>query len=961
MLDETRRQQIESYLAKKWFGEGAGVGNLLPATAVTLSNGGALDLGGVNFQTIASLSSTDGAGSQILLGTAALTVGDATSTTFDGAVSGFGSLVKQGSGTLTLSGNNTYSGGTAVNDGIVKIGGRNQLPGTGGITLASGTTLMTDAANVANTQDISSTITLNGGTLAAGTGTPAQNFNGGNPVGPWGNYHLAPGASIHAGNNTTSIISAMLGVNGTGGYTPIQVDGGSTLHISGNITGVSYVSWGAFSKSGDGTLLLTGYNKATSQGMIVSAGTVEFSTNSLPTNLRANGGPAGYSADIQGNATLRWASGNTQDISFENGSSQIRIGDGVTATFDTNGNNVTLATAFDLGAGQTGALTKTGAGTLTLSAANSYTGPPPSTAARCASAMAPRPTNLADAADVIVAPGAMLHLDYSGTDQIDGLWVDGLQMPPGVYSSTSGFITGSGTLTVTTGPAANYAAWSGRGIHNLAGGPSDDGDNDTIPNLLEYVLGGNPRAASNGILPTATASSGNLVFTFRRIHSSTTDTTQVFQHGTDLSGWTDVPVVAGGMVAIQPDTPQAGTDTVTITVPAGTEPRIFGRLKVLRPAVTRINHPEPTPARMKSFRKRILALALALTASASMALPASAEETAAQRDTRMEWWREARFGMFIHWGLYAVPAGDYKASTSTGIGEWIMNTAKIPVAEYAQFAKQFNPVKFNADEWVAHRQGRRHEVHRHHRQTSRRLRHVRLQASSDSTSSTPRRSSATRSRNSPTPAKAGHQARRSITRRRRTGATRAVAAWRRPLGPGPGRQIRRVYLDKIAMPQVRELLANYGPAVLWWDTPSDMTPRATPRISAMSCKLQPGIIINNRLGGGVHGDTETPEQDIPANGFPGRDWETCMTMNDTWGYKTNDKTEVHRDPDPQPDRHRQQGRQLPAQRRSDRRGCNPQGADRTAEGTRRVDDGQWRGDLRHLRRALCPKRPPGAA
>lgn len=178
----------------------------------------------------------------------------------------------------------------------------------------------------------------------------------------------------------------------------------------------------------------------------------------------------------------------------------------------------------------------------------------------------------------------MLHLDYSGTDVIGGLWVDGLQMPPGVYSSSSGFITGSGTLTVATGlPSADYAAWSRRGIHNLAGGPSAADDDDTIPNLLEYVLGGNPRSASSGILPTATASSGNHVFNFRRIHSTSADTTQVFQYGTDLSGWTDVPVITGGLVAIQPDTPQAATDTVTITVPEGTESRIFGRLKVSAP------------------------------------------------------------------------------------------------------------------------------------------------------------------------------------------------------------------------------------------------------------------------------------------------------------------------------------------------------------------------------------------
>src|SRR5215813_2932482 len=76
-------------------------------------------------------------------------------------------------------------------------------------------------------------------------------------------------------------------------------------------------------------------------------------------------------------------------------------------------------------------------------------------------------------------------------------------------------------------------------------------------------------------------------------------------------------------------------------------------------------------------------------------------ETKAERDQRMKWWREARFGMFIHWGLYAVPAGEYKGQRSARIGEWIMEWANIPRSEYEKFAAQFNPVKFNAAEWVA--------------------------------------------------------------------------------------------------------------------------------------------------------------------------------------------------------------------------------------------------------------------
>jgi len=68
-------------------------------------------------------------------------------------------------------------------------------------------------------------------------------------------------------------------------------------------------------------------------------------------------------------------------------------------------------------------------------------------------------------------------------------------------------------------------------------------------------------------------------------------------------------------------------------------------------------------------------------------------------DLRMEWWRQARFGMFIHWGLYAVPAGEYQGKQVKGIGEWIMSKANIPRDEYEKYAPQFNPTKFDADAW----------------------------------------------------------------------------------------------------------------------------------------------------------------------------------------------------------------------------------------------------------------------
>src|SRR3982751_3490315 len=70
------------------------------------------------------------------------------------------------------------------------------------------------------------------------------------------------------------------------------------------------------------------------------------------------------------------------------------------------------------------------------------------------------------------------------------------------------------------------------------------------------------------------------------------------------------------------------------------------------------------------------------------------------KEKRLEWFREVKYGMFIHWGLYAIPAGEWNGRRSLGLGEWIMNRAQIPVKEYETLAAKFNPVKFNAEEWV---------------------------------------------------------------------------------------------------------------------------------------------------------------------------------------------------------------------------------------------------------------------
>ena len=97
------------------------------------------------------------------------------------------------------------------------------------------------------------------------------------------------------------------------------------------------------------------------------------------------------------------------------------------------------------------------------------------------------------------------------------------------------------------------------------------------------------------------------------------------------------------------------------------------------------------------------------------------------------------------------------------------------------------------------------------------------------------------------------------------------------------------YIQTTAAPQVREILSNYGTiSELWFDMAVNMNSAMADQILCVVKATQPGVLINNRLGGGCNGDFNTPEQYIPSTGYPGRDWETCMTINDTWGFKNQD-------------------------------------------------------------------------
>ncbi|MGN6370414.1 MAG: alpha-L-fucosidase [Phycisphaerae bacterium] len=268
------------------------------------------------------------------------------------------------------------------------------------------------------------------------------------------------------------------------------------------------------------------------------------------------------------------------------------------------------------------------------------------------------------------------------------------------------------------------------------------------------------------------------------------------------------------------------------------------------------------------------------------------DETPEQKNERMKWWREARFGMFIHWGIYSVPAGIYKGKKIQHIGEWIMNDAKIPVAEYAEYAKQFNPTKFDANKFVeiAQNAGMKYMVitTKHHDGFAMFHSHVSPYNIYDATpfhrDPIAELAQAAKAHGM----KLGFYYSQAQDWHHPGGAAAHGGHWD-PAQDGSFDQ----YFHTIAIPQVKEILSNYGPvAELWFDTPMDVTPQEAADMVDVVTKLQPNIIMNNRLvrigGEQPVGDFSTPEQYIPATGIPGKDWETCMTMNNTWGYKSWD-------------------------------------------------------------------------
>ena len=273
--------------------------------------------------------------------------------------------------------------------------------------------------------------------------------------------------------------------------------------------------------------------------------------------------------------------------------------------------------------------------------------------------------------------------------------------------------------------------------------------------------------------------------------------------------------------------------------------------------------------------------------------PGGTVETTTERDARLAWWRDGKFGMFVHWGPTSVYEGAYNGQEVVTYADWMMFGQQISVANYTSAASTFNPVDFNAEDWalLAKAAGQKYIVltAKHHDGHA-------LWPSAASpfdiadVSGFPR-----------------NILQELVDACRKHGLKVGfyyshAKDWNNPGGaigdfppnndlPWDPAQSGNMddYLTNVAVPQVRELLTEFGPIdLLWFDTPANMTDT---RAAAFRAALgqQPNLIVNDRLGGVYQGDYYTPENSIPSTAeAAGRDFETCMTIGSKWFHNRYD-------------------------------------------------------------------------
>jgi len=252
-------------------------------------------------------------------------------------------------------------------------------------------------------------------------------------------------------------------------------------------------------------------------------------------------------------------------------------------------------------------------------------------------------------------------------------------------------------------------------------------------------------------------------------------------------------------------------------------------------------------------------------------------------DTKQKWFKEAKFGLFIHFGLYSQLGGEYHGKTTPAIAEWIMNTMDIPVEEYRKLASTFNPVNFDA-EFIAEKAkswGMKYLVFtsKHHEGF----------AMFDS-----RCTDYTAVKAAPCHRDFVAELQEAC---RKNGLKFGVyysqaQDWDDPDGfmarHDNSKKNFKNYLERKCFPQLRELLTQYPDiSLIWFDTPMDTTPEESREIVQLVKSIKPDVVVSGRIGNGLGDYMTTGDNFIPSEPFPG-DWEVPATLNDTWGFKKAD-------------------------------------------------------------------------
>ena len=266
-----------------------------------------------------------------------------------------------------------------------------------------------------------------------------------------------------------------------------------------------------------------------------------------------------------------------------------------------------------------------------------------------------------------------------------------------------------------------------------------------------------------------------------------------------------------------------------------------------------------------------------------------------------EWFKEAKYGMFIHWGLYSILAGEYKGERCNYTSEWIMNKFRIPIKEYEKLANVFNPIYFDAEEWVnlAIEFGMKYLVitTKHHEGFSMFCSKVDKYNICDATpfkrDILKELADACHKHNF----KFGIYYSQEIDWHEEHGGGYSVESdkWdNKPWSniwdfPDKNKKDYSICFEKKIKPQVKELLTNYGQIdCIWFDTPADITKEQSLELYNMVKHYQPNCLVNTRIGNGL-GDYGTAEDNKLAEEKSKDLFEVPATLNDNWGYAAYDQ------------------------------------------------------------------------